>query len=137
LLAALVVESDPQVIATLVNAIGWQTAQFALEPVMAFASYPDGQVRSAVASGLAALVDVAAPDPRAVQLLKILSADADPEVRFDAWWALIEELPVAPHLMGDALRVALDDSDPQVREMAERHLALTEPVAPAAAPDAT
>ncbi|GAB2580323.1 hypothetical protein Aab01nite_56790 [Paractinoplanes abujensis] len=120
--ARLKTEPDPRVIGWLISALAYNTATESLEDVLSFAAHADSSVRFQVAAALTSLTDPASPEPRAVDALLSLSGDDDPDTRFYALYALVEEFTDVPSdRLAGVLEALSIDPDPQIRDMARSH----------------
>ncbi|MBL7261394.1 HEAT repeat domain-containing protein [Actinoplanes sp. LDG1-01] len=120
--ARLKAERDPRVIGQLISALAYNTATDALDDVLPYATHPDSRVRFSVAAALTSLTDPDGPSPQAVDTLQSLCRDDDPDTRFYALYALVEEFTDLPRTQLAATLEALStDPDPQIRDMAQSH----------------
>jgi hypothetical protein len=103
LLAMLQQEPEIRVLRWVISALAYQhfrgNARTRLEPtaivldaVLAYATHPEPTLRLAVACHLTAFMNLAEPEASVIAALCALARDADEEVRWDARWALVEEL---------------------------------------------
>jgi hypothetical protein len=103
LLAMLQQEPEIRVLRWVISALAYQhfrgNARPRLEPtaivldaVLAYATHPDSTLRFAVASHLTSFMNLAEPEASVIAALRALARDADEDVRWDARWALVEEL---------------------------------------------
>ncbi|MFD0523353.1 HEAT repeat domain-containing protein [Paractinoplanes durhamensis] len=117
-------EDDPEVLRTVISALGYNGAREALPDVLDLAAHPHDWVRFAVAAALPSLVDPAGVEPAAADALLALSADDDAETRYYAFYAILLEVagmdPTAVGLLATRLG---NDPDAYIRSMATAHQA--------------
>jgi HEAT repeat protein len=118
------IETDIDVLPSIVSALEWQGGPAALDVVLPFAHHPDDRVRFAVAADPFGMVaDPETADPRLIDALIALSSDAVADVRWYATYALANEYPGDEPALRDALANRLADPDHKVSEVAREGLA--------------
>jgi len=117
--AALATESEDEVVATIVEALGHRGAWAMLTTITRMGDHPASVVREAVVRALEAYRRHFAS---AEAVLLSMAADEDFDVRNAATFALGQQLSDA-HLIAVVLRERLDDDEPLIRAEAVRGLA--------------
>lgn len=112
-------EPDAQALAWIISALSYNAATESLPEVLRFAEHSDTGVRFAVAAALPGLVDPQQIEPDAAAALLTLCRDGDPEIRYYALYALLDEVSGIDPLQLANVRTALEnDPDEQIRSMA-------------------
>lgn len=112
-------ERDARVLQWAISALGFNTAREALAEVLRFAEHSDAGVRFAVAAALPSLVDPEQIEPAAATALLALCKDDNPETRYYALYALLDEVAgLDPDQLALTLGALRDDPDEQIRAMA-------------------
>lgn len=116
-------ERDPHVERGLLQALAFNGAREALPMFLARLTHRDEGVRTTIAFQLPSLVDPTNPAPVVVAALRTLCADSDPDVRYYALHALLEEgLGIDDAVAQAVAQSRVEDADPQVRSMAQEFL---------------
>lgn len=112
-------EPDARVLAWIISALGYNAARESLPEVLRFVEHSEAGVRFAVAAALPGLVDPQQIEPAAADALLTLCRDGDPEIRYYALYALLDEVSGTDPLQLANVRTALEnDPDEQIRTMA-------------------
>ncbi len=115
-------EPDPRVLGWLISALAYNSAVETLEDVVRFAAHPHWRVRFHVAAALPSLMSPTAPEAEALDALEKLCQDEEPDTRFYALYALLEQFADLPSSrLAPTLAALTDDPDDQIREMARAH----------------
>jgi hypothetical protein len=115
-------EPDPRVLGWVISALGYHAVLESLPGVLALAGHSSAWVRFSVAGALPGLINPIAIEPQAASVLAGLCHDEDPEIRFYALYALVEEVNgLEPALLARVTAALRDDPDTQVRGLAADH----------------
>lgn len=116
-------ETDLTVLTEVLNALGEHTDSRADAALLAYAGYPDGGVRCAVAAGFGTESELPAFSDDVREALLVLMTDVDTAVRRGACLTVGQGRDRAPVLV-EAMAALLDDADRQVQVAAVQGLAL-------------
>lgn len=112
-------EPDARVLAWIISALGYNAARESLPEALRFVEHSEAGVRFAVAAALPGLVDPQQIEPEAADAVLTLCRDGDPEIRYYALYALLDEVSGIDPLQLANVRTALEnDPDEQIRNMA-------------------
>jgi HEAT repeat protein len=112
-------ERDARALAWIISALSYNAARESLPEVLRFAEHSDAGVRFAVAAALPSLMNPEQAEPAAAAALLALCKDDNPETRYYALYALLDEVAgIDPDQLAVTLGALRDDPDEQVRAMA-------------------
>ncbi|GGM69639.1 hypothetical protein GCM10007977_084190 [Dactylosporangium sucinum] len=115
-------EDDPGVLQWVISALGFNGVKEALGGVLRFTGHADWRVRFHVAAALPGLVNPERIEPDAVDALQRLCLDEEPEIRYYALYALVEEVAgTDPERIAHSVTYLLDDPDEQICALARAH----------------
>lgn len=114
-------ESDPRVLNWVISCLGYYHAREEVDAVSKHALHADGGVRFQVAASLSSLLMDLDLTDAAFDALAHLARDVEPDTRYYAVFALIEEFPVDQRTR-ILLRDLVDETDEQIRELIENTL---------------
>lgn len=119
LLALLAQEAEPRMERLLLQALAFNGAREALPAFLARVAHPDDGVRETVAFQLPYVVGPAGAGEEVADAVLALAADADPDIRYYALHAVVEEgLDIGIERHEQLLSPLRDDPDEQVRYLA-------------------